>query len=121
MKRNMDLVRQILLMVEEEDGYPNDCPSIDGVDENVIHYHCTILHEAGLIEAMDASNNMQPWYFIPTRLTWAGHEFLDAARSDTIWRSAKTRVAKVGESVSMETMLLLLRKLGNVALGLESD
>jgi Hypothetical protein (DUF2513) len=30
-------------------------------------------------------------------LTWRGHEFMDAARNDTVWRKAKTRVmANVG-------------------------
>lgn len=31
-----------------------------------------------------------------TRLTWLGHEFLDAARDDGRWEKAKSAISKVG-------------------------
>jgi hypothetical protein len=34
--------------------------------------------------------------FIITNLTWKGHDFLDAARSDTVWNATKGPLAKVG-------------------------
>lgn len=43
-----------------------------------------LAQDAGFVEAdfmMDS--------FIVTRLTYAGHEFLDAARKDKLWRKAK--------------------------------
>jgi len=42
-----------------------------------------LLHEAGFIEAMDLST-LGGICWKPTRLTYNGHEFLDAARSDTV-------------------------------------
>jgi hypothetical protein len=32
------------------------------------------------------------------RLTWQGHDFLDAARNDTIWSKAKEKFLKPGIS-----------------------
>jgi hypothetical protein len=57
MKRDMDLVREILLKVEDLplDGRFHDV-AVDGRTEEEIIYHTMLLHEAGFIEAMDLSN-----------------------------------------------------------------
>ena len=34
--------------------------------------------------------------FIIEGLSWKGHDFLDAARSDTVWNATKGRLAKAG-------------------------
>lgn len=34
--------------------------------------------------------------FLSIKLTWEGHEFLDAAREDTRWNKAKEVAAKTG-------------------------
>lgn len=50
MKRDMDLVREILLEIEK--SYVSTAIrdlQIDGYDKETIAYHCKILHEAGLV------------------------------------------------------------------------
>src|SRR3989304_4745015 len=77
MKRDMDLVREILLKMEEL-PMKGDCHNIhiDGRSEEEIIYHVRIMHEAGLIEAIDfTATDGVDWR--PKRLTYAGHEFLD--------------------------------------------
>jgi hypothetical protein len=66
MKRDMDLCREIA-------------------------YQVHLLRQGGLIEAEDGSD-LQGLAYKPLRLAWHGHEFLDAARNDTIWRKAKVKV-----------------------------
>jgi hypothetical protein len=48
--------------------------------------------EAGLIEAQNLVT-MQKYLWLPKRLTWDGHEFLDAIRDPEVWRRTKEGVA----------------------------
>ncbi len=111
MRRDMDLVREILQQIE---AWPNaqgwiefDLP--DRSLEEVI-YHIEIMAKAGLIEAHDASTLARS-YWKAKKLTWNGHEFLEAARSDTIWQRAKALMAEKGGGTSFEVMLALLKEL----------
>ena len=54
-----------------------------------------LLAEAGLIEADDLSS-MANIEWKPKRLTWQGHEFLDAARDNNRWNQVKATMGKVG-------------------------
>lgn len=122
MKRDMDLIRRILLWLEDQPDVPRAAPTFDAVHENDVFYNCRLMAEAGFIEIIDTASMRGARYeCIPERMTWRGHEFLDAARSETIWAKAKGRLSKVGETAGMETIMLLLRKLANVQLGLESE
>ncbi len=92
MKRDMDLARAILLAVEEKGG-PDGGSEIDiGFPEKTpeeVSYHVQLLHEAGLLQATDYSS-IGDYDWMPERLTWEGHEFLDAARNETLWNRAKS-------------------------------
>jgi len=61
--------------------------------------------EAGLIEA-DISNSADAEYK-PKRLTWEGHEFLDAARDNRRWEQAKGAMAQAG-GFALDVMKQLL-------------
>jgi hypothetical protein len=94
MRRDLDLIRRILLHLEE--GGEGASPSgwSDFVDAGYeipqIHYHVRLLHDAGLIEA----DEIVPGQWWPERMTWAGHEFLDSARNDELWSEVKKRVER---------------------------
>jgi len=44
----------------------------------------------------------------PKRLTYSGHEFLDAARSDTVWNKAKDMVRKATGTITLEAVKVAL-------------
>ncbi|MGO8839441.1 MAG: DUF2513 domain-containing protein [Limisphaerales bacterium] len=44
------------------------------------------------------------------RLTWAGHDFLDAARNDTIWNKAKDEFLKPGISWTFSILFEWLKQ-----------
>ena len=92
MKRDMDLCRDILRQIEAHSD-PNRPVELEAVGRTSqdIAYQVYLLDQACLIEATDASDGDEI-NFIPLRLTWQGHEFLDAARDDIIWRKAKDKV-----------------------------
>lgn len=90
MKRDPDLVRDILLAVEASDEIPMGWIDIEieGRSQQEVAYHVQILDEAGLLTAQDLSS-MSSYDWRPKRLTAAGHDFLDAVRDPKIWRSTK--------------------------------
>ena len=74
MKVDVELVREVLLKVEKMpfDGAFHDI--VDGRSQNEIAYHVMNLHETEFVEAMDLGPSWKP-----IRLTYSGHQFLDAA------------------------------------------
>jgi len=102
MKRDMDVVRQILQATEDLD-HEGQLTKLSGVDQHTFVHHVILMKEAGLIEAqaMAGSGSMANFARV-TRLTWAGHEFLDAARDDTLWQKAKTNVMRPGLSFTFD-------------------
>ncbi|MCF6156804.1 MAG: DUF2513 domain-containing protein [Candidatus Brocadia sp.] len=69
MKRDMDLVRQILLAIEAHKDMKQKIKlEIEGYSEEQIMYHVKILADAGLIEATDVSS-FEGICFIPQCLT----------------------------------------------------
>lgn len=107
MKRNMELVKEILSEVEArfDGGRPIEL-DIDGHSPEEISYHVMIMAEGGLLDAIDASARDFDWR--ARRLTWQGHEFLAAARNDTVWRKALQLVKDKGASVPFEVLKQLL-------------
>ncbi len=110
MKRDMDLVRHILKVVEEADEpVPIRSLVTDKWGKGEIGHHMVIMQEAGLLTASIQAAGGDPYYSAyANRLTWAGHDFLDAARSDTIWDKAKDAAKKLGGSVSFDVFKSLL-------------
>jgi len=54
-----------------------------------------LLHEAGLIVGQDLSAD-EGLEWLPKRLTYRGHEFLDTVRDGEVWELTKTGAEKVG-------------------------
>lgn len=93
MQRDMDVIRQILLALDEPGKILLN--EVDGVDKDVFCYHAQLLIEAGLVEgALGAKSKGYPATAQLWRLTWEGHEFTSAIREDTLWKKAKEAVIK---------------------------
>lgn len=105
MKRNEDLLREILLLIEqypfdEGDDWVNiwkdirahENKKISKCSNKEISYHIMLLDEAGLIIGVEISKNV----WMPVRLTWAGHEFLNSARDEKRWKKVKSSMASIG-------------------------
>jgi len=111
MNRDMDFARRILHEVEKapfDGGWVRF--TIPDVPDDDVQYHLLLLWEAGLIDARDMSSNDGPRY-APLRLTWHGHEFLDAARNDSLWVKAKDIVLKQGGAMTFEVLHVVLKRL----------
>ena len=108
MKRDMNLVREILIAVEAhpDPQVPMDPLSIEGFSADEISYHVQIMAEAGLLDAIDASSS-DDYDWRPRRLTWQGQEFLAAVRNDTVWRKIKQLIAEKGGAIPLEVVKTL--------------
>jgi len=120
MKRDMDLIRKILLYIEEN-IYPHNPGEvkIEGSSQYEVAYHLKLLDDAGLIFANDVSDSSGP-DFIVLGLTWQGHEFIEAARDNKRWEKAKTTILKKVGSLSFSLLNEFLVKLMTSQLGLPS-
>ena len=99
MKRDMDLVRAILLELERAEGYASHPFLIDGQAESAVGFHCHLMLQAGLITGQETTAFGDPSpSAMPLCITWEGYEFLEAARSATLWGRAKTLAASTGNS-----------------------
>lgn len=116
LNRDMDLARRILREMEAAPftGGAVSLSFSDVPDEHV-QYHLLLLSEAGLMRVADASSMDGPAY-LPIRLTWHGHEFLDASRNDTFWEKAKSMVLKKTGGLAFEMLLVVLKDYAKQAL-----
>lgn len=105
MKRDMNLIRRIVIEVQDLPaiaGKPRDLPTLgglNGVDPALFAAHVQLLTEAGLVKsAMDGDDRHIPRNAHVFRLTWAGHEFADSIRDETLWNRAVDHVIKPSAS-----------------------
>jgi Hypothetical protein (DUF2513) len=100
MQRNMDLVRTILMRIEDSpSGWAAHPFGIAGFAPDQVGYHAHIMMEEGLIEGTDVTTMASKGpEVMPRSLTWKGHEFLDLARDQRRWNQAKAAVSKVGSA-----------------------
>ena len=118
MKRDMDLIRTILLEIEEDANINgrfivSDADlRQDNTDAPTIQYHLRLLMDAGYIEGHDAHKLTgeiilpKPEAGLPrredmpaiqiTRMTWEGHDFLESVRDDKVWQKTKGYLKDIG-------------------------
>lgn len=109
MKRNWDTIRLILTKVEDkhDSRYAlllKHFEPFDNLDQFEISYHVRLLLEIGLVEGrIDGPvGGGKPATFAILRLTWAGHEFLDSIRSDTVWNKTKETFTTKGLDMTFD-------------------
>lgn len=108
MKRDIELAREILITLEKLESFDEPViPDIPGWSRHEVFYHINLLSEAGLIEAQNWSTDDGPEW-VATSLTSSGHDFLDAARNNTIWEKAKSIVVDRGSVLTIEALKVAL-------------
>ena len=87
MRREMELIRQLLLPIEDQGNDLNawiEDAILDGWSKDQISHHTWLLKDGGYIEAIDLSS-LDGSEWAPRCLTLRGHEFLDAVREKDVW------------------------------------
>ncbi|NMY92821.1 DUF2513 domain-containing protein [Pseudomonas oryzihabitans] len=103
MRRDMDLIRSIMLKLEAWEKSPdaifvvqdieNDFP-IDGYTRDEIVYHYKLIADNGWV---DTAGPMRHYRVITFRaLTTAGHDFVDSVRDEEVWVMTRDGAKKAG-------------------------
>lgn len=103
MKRNMDLIREMLLWMEGEDDrlfIYNEFPVFNNDAESTIG-HIALLKSAGFLDEPNKGVLL---------VTWEGHEFIEKVRDPEVWGKTKDGAAKIGS--------WSIKLLGEIASGL---
>lgn len=104
MKRNMDLIR--LILIETQNGNLNG--EIDGFDMDDLKYHRKLAIDAGLLQGR-SQDDMENSSVVPSNvlvkdLTWNGHDFIDSIVSESNWFKVKSFIQESGKTVTLETI-----------------
>jgi hypothetical protein len=109
MKRDLDLIRDILVDVE---NWNNPQPiflegmSYAGKNKQEIGYQIDLLNDAGYIDAPIIKGGQGVTYETAAilRMTMAGHEYLDSVRSPEVWTKTKKSLEKVGGGAALDVI-----------------
>lgn len=116
MKRDMDLIRAILLDIEtRKPAYERwDAETFfKGKDVAVVVEHVNLLIKANFLTGKAIYNPQDnSCSLFGIDLTWNGHEFLSLSRESRVWKIAKDKIIDAGLAFSMP---LLMESLKNVA------
>lgn len=112
MRMNMNLIRDILLYIEDEvDGSKRNYRDIELLEYSAseINYHFKLLANSGFIETCLPCSG-HPIYF--RGLTLMGHQYLENIRNKYVWEDLLQRLKDTGlKSLSLDLMDLLARKI----------
>ncbi len=122
MKRDMELIRELMMAIESRED-ASECWAEDleiAGDWNIaqIKYHLQLLVDAKFLEATIKHDNGPNTYILIVRMLWEGHEFLDNARNESIWKEARKTIAEKGGSVAVGVLTQLLSSIAKQQMGL---
>ena len=103
MKRDFELIRKLLLDIEGEDV------DLSAFSNEQMLYHKALLIESKLAEGPKPKYSSRKFSEIPEqviiqKLTWAGHDFIDAIREEDRWKKVKTWIKDTGKILTIETV-----------------
>jgi len=93
MQRNMDLIRLILLKIEEAPKPQlREIPVIEGFSQEEIVFHLILLDEIDFVK-IDATEMANGTVRVTSihRMTWQGYDFLEKVKNETVWQKTKAK------------------------------
>ena len=122
MKRDMELIRELMLSIELKDDSDYAAEELEIIGErdiSEIKYHLQLLVDAEFIKAeVGHYNGNDSPVIVIDRMLWNGHEFLANAYNESVWKKAKAIVAEKGGTVSAGVLMQLLASIAKQQFGL---
>ena len=116
MKRDFDLIRKILLYVEENhDEGSLMIKKLEDYNNQTLIFHCKILEEKGFLkgtalESLTSGNDDFQCFGI----TYDGYEFLDKIRNKTFWEKIKKYAKHHAMEISFNTINTIFTIIGSI-------
>jgi hypothetical protein len=118
MKRDPDLIRKMVLAIEDAPSGWAPKLSFDGYTSAQVGYHAYLLVDGGLAKGVDVTTHgSQGPEVLITTLTSAGHDFAEAARDEKRWKKAMQIVMEQGGTITVDLLKQLLVTLMKGAFG----
>lgn len=108
MKRNLDLIKEILIDMEDTPGMWNDNFTIEGYSKEEIEDHLILMEDANLITGEFNRTSDGALYSFEVRMTNDGHDYITMARNKGIWNKLKNTIKEKGMDLPIEVTKLLL-------------
>jgi len=115
MKRNWEVIKEILIAVEGSESPLNAKITLESFDDSkldVYYYHFDMLCGTNLVDSSIDMGQHGIKYFNIQSLTFEGHDFLDTIRSDTVWNKVK----ELSMKKSIELTFDSIKKLSALAI-----
>ena len=92
MKRDMELIRDILLQIQRKEDLRPGSIEVEGCDPIILGRHLEMLYDAGFVEGIK-SQQIGPE--VPsiriTDLSWDGHDFIATLENKSVWGKMKQK------------------------------
>ncbi|MBC1525469.1 DUF2513 domain-containing protein [Listeria booriae] len=129
MRINQDCIRDILLYIENltlsEMQHGIESEELSEVEmltekysKDDIVYSLIQLIDAGYLEGETYEYVYDPTSVRVDKITWEGHEFIDATRSETVWLKTKEKVSKLIGETSLAVLTQVATAVSKQLLGL---
>lgn len=109
MTRDMDLVRELLISIEQLSPGTHlfDVPPGDA-DPAVAYEHVRLLINAGYVDGKAIGiMGTNVGQLLISGLTWEGHDFVEAVKNDTVWSKTKAAINAQGGNATVEIVKAL--------------
>jgi len=124
MKRDLNLVRDILIFFEERNSssiveFEEIAAATGQSDVRIVAYHVRLMWQANFLtcELIKSSTSDRVINALPFELTWDGHEFLRLSR-EKAWEAVKQRLGDGFFDTSFDVLKALLIEYAKRQLGL---
>ena len=103
MKRDLDLVRELLLQIEALPAGPPAQYRTSEIEDPVLLAHFELVIGAGLVNGKIArSQGARGDVISISGLTWEGHEWIEMVRSQSVWNETKSMLLDSGGALTYE-------------------
>jgi hypothetical protein len=119
MKRDLDLVRQLMLQIEALPAAPPVQYRMSEIEDPVLLAHLEMLIEAGLVNGrISRSQGARGDVISVSGLSWQGHEWIEMVRSQSLWNEVKSAVLDGGGVLTFELTKAVAAKIFRARLSL---
>ena len=123
MKRDLDLIRDMMLRIEA--CHPKDGKITSETfkdlcdDEEKVAFHLFLLYDVGFIVAEPVNHSkMRCSDYIVEYLTFIGCDYLDSIRDQSVWNSIKEKLRRIGGNAPLDILTDLASSLLREQLGM---
>ena len=122
MKRDLDLVRQILLQIEALPAGPPAQYRMSEIEDPVLLAHFELVLASGLVNGkISRSQSSRGDVISISGLTWQGHEWIETVRQDSVWNETTSTLLESGGALTYELTRAVAERILRTRLGLIDD